>query len=558
MGCRVRRCGDAGLREESPSDEFIRSVRYSRQTLKIRFFARFDKQRLVPEWLKALWRHQWMFFLVVFSLCFKLQLSYQTIGTRLGQVPFLTYLEFCWQALDAWLPSIFLMGSYVTHFGWVIVLTGWTLLLGERHKRIALLAIDVGVTVLIFADTVYFRYFRDLISPVTLLQFGMVGELREAIGQLVQTGDLLFLADFALLAVARARFRPWRLPQTEPWLRRSVQAAVVSLLGWQLLIVGMDRQLNGERDFHRFDWSSGVLLSNVGLLPFHAIRLANFIGEQWNKTPLSPEEIAQIGEWFDNRKGQRKGPEGLEGIARGKNVIIVQMESFQNFVIGRTLHGKGITPNLNALAKDSLYFPNFYHQTGLGRTSNAELASNCSLLHLRAGSAYVQYPTHTYDCVSSTLREAGYSTMVLHGNDPALYRRVHVYGPLGFDRFYSVNDFKLTQKVGMGLGDVDLFAQSMDFLAQTKKPFYAYYITLTSHVPYFSVRTAIPAELDGNGGLYDYLEAVHYLDRGVGQLVASLKARGLWDESVVVLFGDHDNDRRTRRSDGALHGSPRA
>ena len=58
--------------------------------------------------------------------------------------------------------------------------------------------------------------------------------------------------------------------------------------------------------------------------------------------------------------------------------ILVQLESFQASVIDKAINGEEVTPNLNRLKKESLYFSSFYHQTHKGRTSDAEFITNTS------------------------------------------------------------------------------------------------------------------------------------------------------------------------------------
>lgn len=61
------------------------------------------------------------------------------------------------------------------------------------------------------------------------------------------------------------------------------------------------------------------------------------------------------------------------------NLIVVQMESFQNFPINLTLNGQEVTPVLNKLAKEGFYFPHVFQQIGPGNTSDAEFMSNTSI-----------------------------------------------------------------------------------------------------------------------------------------------------------------------------------
>ena len=82
-----------------------------------------------------------------------------------------------------------------------------------------------------------------------------------------------------------------------------------------------------------------------------------------------PEKILELKELTIIPEEERK----FSGIAEGKNVIAIQVEALQNFTIGLEVDGKEVTPYLNELIKDSIYFPNVYQQIGPGNTSDAEL-----------------------------------------------------------------------------------------------------------------------------------------------------------------------------------------
>ncbi len=72
------------------------------------------------------------------------------------------------------------------------------------------------------------------------------------------------------------------------------------------------------------------------------------------------------------------------------------MESTQSFVINKKINGKEITPFLNEFIKDSFYFDNFYHQTGQGKTSDAEFIVENSLYPLDIGSVFFTHATNEY------------------------------------------------------------------------------------------------------------------------------------------------------------------
>jgi phosphoglycerol transferase MdoB-like AlkP superfamily enzyme len=141
------------------------------------------------------------------------------------------------------------------------------------------------------------------------------------------------------------------------------------------------------------------------------------------------------------------------------------------------------------------------------------------------------------------LKEAGYATAAFHAYDGGFWNRNVMYDRIGFDAFYSKKHFVLDEPLGWSLGDRSFLRQSAERIERLKQPFYAFLVTLSSHHPY-----ALPASAGSfdagefEGTIFgDYLAAVHYADAALGEFVDRLKASGLWDDSIVVIYGDHDN-----------------
>jgi phosphoglycerol transferase MdoB-like AlkP superfamily enzyme len=259
------------------------------------------------------------------------------------------------------------------------------------------------------------------------------------------------------------------------------------------------------------------------------------------KQHLKDEEKKEVKAWYDN-KNQETGPK-YTNTMEGKNLIIVQLEAFQSFVLERKVNGQEITPNLNKLAKQSLVFDNYYYQTAWGGTSDAEFLSNISLLPARDGAVYYIYPGNTYDSMIKELEKKDYYTSVMHANRPGFWNRAAMYKNIGFDTYESEDQFNIDEVQCLGLSDKSFFRQAVDKMDKYDKPFYSFLITLSSHFPFKDSQNKLDNILDVGefeGELMgDYLKAVKYTDEAIGEFIQDLKDKGLWDNSVVVFYGDH-------------------
>ncbi|MGN1345289.1 MAG: LTA synthase family protein, partial [Eubacteriales bacterium] len=232
------------------------------------------------------------------------------------------------------------------------------------------------------------------------------------------------------------------------------------------------------------------------------------------------------------------------GLAEGRNVIVIQVEAMQNFVIGAFYEGQEIMPNLNCLiAEDSFYFDNYYYQIGGGNTADAEFAVNNSLFAPESDAAYVKYAENDYHGLPFLLKDNGYSgAHAFHNYIGSFWNRESAYPNQGFDSFTSLEDFEQNDMFPMGLSDKQMFVQSMESLVTYEEPFYAFYVTVSSHHPY-----AIPLKdreivlkPEDEGTLFGlYLQAMNYVDRAIGEFIGHLKDAGLYDNCILAIYGDH-------------------
>lgn len=302
--------------------------------------------------------------------------------------------------------------------------------------------------------------------------------------------------------------------------RRQTKAFVVMLLVVVVLCAG---------SASRF----GKAISNQEFFSYHVKDIMNyFFGE--------PEVVSAETQEF-GYETSLDGP--LYGVAKGKNLIVIQVESFQNFLIGREYNGVEITPNLNQLVdKDSIYFDNFYMQVAMGNTSDAEFAINNSLYGAEEYCTYALYDKNYFRGLPILLKEKGYDVAAFHGYKKEFWNRSGAYPSLGFDTFYSEEDFHFKDVVGFGMRDDDFFQQSTEYMQKMTQPFYSFLITLSNHHPFPlpSGEKAIPAKKGDKGTLvYDYINSARFTDKCIGEFVEQLKKDGLYENSVIAIYGDH-------------------
>lgn len=431
--------------------------------------------------------------------------------------------------------------KYLVNGGSILLISFWILLLNNKKK--GLIIVDVILTILLIGDVLYYRYFGDFLSLALLQQVGQVGDITDSIFALFQWSDLWFLATFPLYFIP---FKEEKM--TWPWkIGLSVGTLLIGLvMFFQPVNEYVDKY--GKNLFVN-NWWNVSIYDIIGITAFHAYDSYMTIQDWVGKADLTEEDIADL-EDFLAKKQQETAIEF--GKYEGKNLIVIQLEAIQSFLIGRTIHGQEITPNLNEFVQEMYYFPNAYHQTFQGRTSDAEFVMNTSLYPVTKGVAYKRFGHHTYPSIPGTLYNLGYSTMVFHPWEKSFWNRTTVYKNYPFEKYFGIDDFESEEIVGWSVGDEPMLLEMVDHLKEAQ-PFYGFAITLTSHHPYTIDGKYHEMNVEGieDWVLRNYIQAAHYVDKALGTFKEKMIEEGLWDETIVVIYGDHDagivfseNDRK--------------
>ncbi len=434
-----------------------------------------------------------------------------------------------------WTPSnIYMMASIL---GVLLIILGLVLLLSNKKRLIVLLLINVFMSFILFSDTIYFRYYYCALSVSSLHQLGLVGSVTDSITNLLKIKDIVYIIDLPFFLVALILFMKIYKESFNP-----IPLAKKSITSVILIVIGMlsTNIATQNADTSIFNFDNNYIIKRMGINYYHYFDAKGYIINNFlTDRRLTAKEQDDLQEFFNNKS---KSGQDYLGIAKNKNLLIVQVEALQHFVINaKTPNGEEITPNLNKLIKESSYFNNIYYQVGGGNTADAELLSNTSLYPSKEGCAYFLYPTNTYHSLGNILKEQGYANYVFHANNATFWNRNVMYPSLGFDEFYSNKRFELDEYVGWGLGDTSFYRQSLDKI-DTNNPFYGFMISLSSHFPF---KYPYFENYDFNVGEYEgtflgyYLKSINYADKALGSLIQDLKDRGLYDNTLLVIYGDH-------------------
>lgn len=423
-----------------------------------------------------------------------------------------------------------------------ILLIGIGLFFKGRKSYWIMVIIDFLLSLWLFSNILYYREFSDFLSTSIIKTSGSTSDnLGKSIAGITKGTDFLVFLDVVIIVLLIA-FKVFKIDVRRLKLKVSllIEGLAIVLIGTNLTMAQKDRSGLLTRTF-----DNNYIVKYLGLNAFavyDGVKTAqnNAIMAKANHSDLKTVQS------YIKKNYIAPNPE-YYGVAKNKNVLVIHLESFQQFLIDYKWHGKEVTPNLNKLyhANDTISFDNFFNQVGQGKTSDAEMMLENSIFGLQSGSAMSSYGTsNTFESAPAILgQKAGYTSAVMHGGAGSFWNRDNAYKSFGYNYFMPLSYYqnKKGYYLGYGIKDKLFFDQSIKYMEHLPQPFYLKMITVTNHYPYDldKKNQSIDKTDTGDKTVDGYVQTAHYLDQAIGELMSYLKKSGLEKNTLIMLYGDH-------------------
>ncbi|MFV0519940.1 MAG: LTA synthase family protein [Lachnospirales bacterium] len=465
-----------------------------------------------------------------------------------------------------WIAFQYIRGVYVTtdiyggevDFIWndraqVILLNVLTVfffisLVSVKGFKSILVVYSILSGIIVMGDLAYGRYYGSPLSMTLIDQIKLISSLGESANSLIKTKDFYIIADIPILLLMCIYLKNFSFKIG--YLYRFIVSFILFIVFGK---VSVTKYKNSYLESYVYNQKE--IGANVGVYTYHAFDLKNYFVTKYEQAqPISDEDLVRI----ESVNQAVEHSNEYTGLLEGKNLIILQLEAFQNFFINQEFNGVPVTPNLNKLiSENSIYASNFYYETAGGNTVDAELLTNTGMLPTYSGSAYYLYPNNYYITMPHIFKELNYSTNSFHAYESTFWNREIMHSSLGFDKFYSEKDFEYSEEdiLGWSLNDEKFLKDSLDktLEAAGDSNFYSYMITLSSHYPYEGFYTGNYTWLNGEKETVPvfekYLNAVQYVDYALGEFIEYMKEKGVYEDTVLVLVGDHGGLFAEERND---------
>lgn len=479
------------------------------------------------------------------------------MSTRLGFV--LTLLLLYWfKTMWAYTVdfNLDIQGSYQTFLAVINPLPISLLLIGlalyvKRTKLFYSLAFGIYLLLFVWliSNSIYYREFTDFVTVNTMLASSKVSAgLGAAALELFRPWDVIYILDFPILAFFF--LKKWIRMDNRPFNKRAsfaVTSLSAMLFSANLFLAEIDRPELLTRGFSNY-----YVVRALGLPAFLGYSANQTYAANKERSKASEADLKPVEEYIQQHYA-KPNPEYF-GMAKGRNVIYIHLESFQQFLIDYKLNVNDkeyeVTPFLNSLyhSNETFAFSNVFNQVKAGKTSDAETMIETGLFGLNQGSFMVNYGgTNTQQAAPFILSKNGYnSSAVFHGNAGSFWNRNTAYKQWGYNYFFDASYFtkqNSSNSFQYGLNDKYMLRDSIKYLERLQQPFYTKFITVSNHYPYTTSLSGddlgFPLAKTQDETINGYFATANYLDSSIKAFFDYLKESGLYKNSIIVLYGDH-------------------
>ncbi len=479
---------------------------------------------------------------------------------------------FCSSVINACLLRFFTVKNYfdlspvIADAAVVLIIGAFGYFIKPKHQFKYFFTWGIIFTLLCIINSMYYTNYISFAS-FSLLETSLqvIGVGDAVVENIMELKDFSYLWQiFALIYVNKIlKKRKYydRVAKIEIGKVRAINTIVAGLI-----LLGVFVTTLTSTDISRLSkqWNREYIVMKYGAYTYQLNDLFATVKSSLNPLFGYDEAAKTFREYYDARETTKEANKYTD-IFKGKNVIAIHAESIQQFTLSASINGVDVAPNLKKMASEGLYFSNFYSQESVGTSSDSEFTFNTSLMPASSGTVFVSYWDREYITIPKLLKEQGYYTFSMHANNGTFWNRTNAHKSLGYDDFYyHTKDFEIDETIGLGLTDKSFFRQAVPIISnisEANERFYGVLIMLTNHTPFTDIEehsdfdvTYKYTKVNEETGLEEevsapylegtkmgsYLKSVHYADEALGQFVNDLDAAGLLENTVLVIYGDHD------------------
>ena len=454
--------------------------------------------------------------------------------------------------------NYFEIGPFLADIFGLLIIGVSSYLISDKHRYKYLLAWTFIIVIVSAINSVYYTNYVSYASISLLRTATQVVDVSNAVFEnVMEIKDLSYIWQIPVFIILYKLLKNKKLIKefSKTERRKNVKNIFINSLVVLILFIFTLSPTKITRFFNK--WNREYIVMHFGCVVYQFNDIVQTLSSNLDEFFGYDKAYKEFREFYENREYTHTDNE-FTNIFKDKNVIVIHAESIQGFTMDLSFNGKELTPNLNKLAKEGIYFSNFYAVESVGTSSDTEFTYNTSLLPSSIGTVFMSYYDRKYNSTPALLKENGYNTFSMHGNKCDFWNRNIMHKNLGYNNFYCYKDaYNIDETIGLGLSDKSFFKQSVPIIKQnSNSKFYSLLIMLSNHTPFSDIKghnnydlsytytdksgsTVKDNYLDGTT-MGNYLRSVNYADEAIGEFINDLDKEGLLDNTVIIIYGDHD------------------
>lgn len=456
-------------------------------------------------------------------------------------------------------------GPIVFDLGCVIILGAFAYLFKPSKQYCYLALVLFIICFLCVVNAIYYTFYSSFVSVGMIGSLGQVSDVTDAVFEKLTISHFVYLI-FPILfyIIHRLLGRNNYYNYFGAIEKSKIIFGYVLLAGTVLLCRSYGQLKTNEVERFTKQWNREVIVESFGLLSYTYNDILQTLSPKFNAMfGYANAEKDFYSFYCSNERDTSKNK--YTNKYEGYNVMVIHLESIQNFLVNLKVQGTEITPNINKLTSEGMYFTNFYPQISVGTSSDTEFTLNTSLMPALSGAVFTSYYDRTYESLEHILSDKGYYTFSMHANKASMWNRGKMHQNLGYQEFYSKDYYSVTEEttVGLGLSDVEFFKQSITYLKDIEsnnKNYIGTMLMLSNHTPFDDLSHYLPLDLSAtitkkdetgksvtetidyleNKKMGNYLKSAHYADYALGTFFDLIEENDLFDNTLFVFYGDHE------------------
>lgn len=467
--------------------------------------------------------------------------------------------------------NMFSFETFIVDLAIVLIVGSIGYLVKPKNQYRYFFIVLIIFTIMEVVNSIYYTFYYSFASFGELATAGQTETVMGSIFEKIKITDLIYiLFPFIFYLIHKKLLRSAYYSFISAIEKGKKMFTSTLLVGCILLAYTFVTATGTDYSRLAKQWNRIYVVERFGLALYQCNDLIQTLTPKLSSLFGYEESVQKFNQYYtDEDYGKYNYKNKYTNMLKGYNIIFIHMEGMETYLMDLKFNGVEAVPNVNKLAKEGMFFSNFYPQISIGTSSDTEFTLLTSLLPASSGAVFTSYYDRDYITLPKLLKEQGYHTFSMHGNFASMWNRSNVHPLLGYQEMYFEEKFVYNKDkesedyITLGINDKLFFKQAIPMLENIEKENTNYMgtmITLSNHSPFIALdkygeydMSTTYKECDEFGHceekktnyLYNtpvgnYITSSHYADAALGEFFEYVNNSDCFNNTLFVLYGDHD------------------